>query len=107
MENEQIIEFRARIYVFDLKNCAREFGFKADEHWVVGMVSSVEKAVIEKEYFPTISVSVQPNMLAEICSSVKFRLNPASGTETVLDNAEISRKHLQHLVAYSNKRLRR
>ena len=106
--SDQTIEFQAKIYVYDLKNCAREFGFKADEKWEVSMASSVDKAAIEKQYFPTLSVSVLPEMLAEMFGSVNFKLTQKlAGLEAALDTAAIRKQHLQFLVAYSPNRLRR
>jgi hypothetical protein len=105
--SNQTVEFQAKIYVYDLKNCARECGFKADEAWVVDMASSQEKADLEKNYFPTLSVGVLPEMLAEMLQSVKFKLTQRlAGLEKVLDTAAIRKQHLQYLVAYSPNRLR-
>jgi len=103
--SDQTIEFQAKIYVYDLKNCAREFGFKAEEHWDVSMVTSQQKADIEKRYFPILSAKVLPEMLAEMLGSVKFKLS--QGIEKVPDTATIRQQHLQYLVAYSPDRLRR
>jgi len=106
--SDQTIEFQAKIYFYDLKNCAREFGFKADENWEVGMASSVEKAAIENQYSPTLSVNMLPEMLAEVLSSVRFKLaQKPSGVEKTWDATAIRRQNLQYLVAYSPKRLRR
>ena len=105
---DQTIEFQAKIYVYDLKNCAREFGFKADEHWEVSMATIAEKTAIEQQYFPTLSASVLPEMLAEMLGSVKFKLTQKlAGIEKALDTATIREQHLQYLVAYSPNRLRR
>jgi hypothetical protein len=48
---DQTIEFQAKIYVYDLHNCAREFGFKTDEVWEVSMATGQEKTAIENKYF--------------------------------------------------------
>ena len=103
--SDQTIEFQAKIYIYDLNNCAREFGFKAEENWDVSMVTSQQKADIEKKYFPTLSAKILPEMLAEMLGSVKFKLS--QGIEKVLDTAAIRQQHLQYLVAFSPNRLRR
>jgi hypothetical protein len=103
--SDQTVEFQAKIYVYDLKNCAREFGFKPDEGWDVSMVSSQQKADIEKKYFPTLSAKVLPEMLAEMLGSVRFKLS--QGMEKALDTAAIRQQHFQYLVGYSPERLRR
>ena len=105
--SEQTTEFQAKIYVYDLQNCAREFGFKADESWEISMVSPQEKTALEKKYFPTLSAKVLPESLAEVLGLVKSRLNqPQAGTEKNTDFARIRQQELQYLVAYSVKRLR-
>lgn len=106
--NDQTIEFQAKIYIYDLHNCAREFGFKADEKWEVNMATSQEKADLESKYFPTLSAWVLPEMLAEMMSSVKFKLSQQlAGFEKVIDTSLIRQHHFQYLVAYSPSRLRR
>jgi hypothetical protein len=106
--SDQTVEFQAKIYVYDLKNCAREFGFKADENWEISMANSAENAVIEKQYFPTLSASVLPEILAEMFGSVKFKLTQKMvSPENALDTAAIHVQHLQYLVASSPNRLRR
>jgi hypothetical protein len=103
--NDQTIEFQAKIYVYDLKNCAREFGFKPDENWEVSMATEQQKADIEKTHFPTLSAKVLPEMLAEMLGSVKFKLS--QGIEKALDTATIRKQHFRYLVAFSPNRLRR
>jgi hypothetical protein len=105
---DQTIEFQAKIYVYDLNNCAREFGFKADEHWEVSMATSAEKAAIEKQYFPTLAANVLPEMLVEMLGSVQFKLTQKlAGLDKTLDTTAIRKQHLQYLVAYNPDRLRR
>lgn len=104
--NDQTIEFQAKIYFYDLMNCAREFGFKADENWEVSMATSEQKTAIEKQYFPTLSTSVLPEMLAEMFGSVKFKLTKKLAGKT-LDTVAIRQQNLQYLVAYNPIRLRR
>lgn len=106
--SDQTIEFQAKIYVYDLNNCAREFGFKPDEGWVVRAVNSQEKKTIEKLYFPTLSAKALPDMLAELLASIKFKLSQHLGElEKNLDVNAIRQQALQYLVAYSPARLRR
>jgi hypothetical protein len=35
--SDQTIKFQARIYVYDMNNYARDFGFKADDNWEISM----------------------------------------------------------------------
>jgi hypothetical protein len=106
--NDQTIEFQAKIYVYDLKNCAREFGSKEGENWEVSMASIEEKAAIENRYFPTLSASILPEMLAEVLHSVRLKLTqPLAGIEKALSLVTIRQRELQYLVAYSPNRIRR
>ena len=102
--SNQTVEVQARIYVYDLENCAREFGFRADESWEVGMVNNQQKADIEKKYFPTLSTKVLPEMLTEMLGSGRFKLS--KGMEKAVDTGTIRQQHFQYLVAYSPNRLR-
>lgn len=105
--NDQTTTFQAKIYFYDLQNCAREFGFKADESWAVSMVSKTEKNDLEKRYFPTLSAQALPEMLSEIFGLVKIQLNqPLKETEKNIDAKQIKQQSLQYLVAYNAKRPR-
>jgi len=41
---------------------------------VVSIANSEQKAAIEKQYFPTLSASVLPEIIAEVLESVKLKL---------------------------------
>ncbi|MEZ2336336.1 hypothetical protein AB6735_11920 [Mucilaginibacter sp. RCC_168] len=106
--SDQTIESQAKIYVYDLHNCAREFGFKADEKWEVSMVTSQEKADLENKYFPTLSAKILPEMLAGMLSAVKVKLSQQlAAFEKAVDISLVRQQHLQYLVAYNPNRLRR
>ena len=103
--NNQTIEFQARIYVYDLKNYARELGFREGDSWEVKMATDQQKKDIEKKHFPTLSAKVLPEMLGEMLSSVIYKLRQR--VEKVPDIASIRQQDFQHLVAFSFNRLRR
>jgi hypothetical protein len=104
MVNEAI-EKKAKMYVYDLNNCATENGFKPDETWEFSLATDVEKLAIEKKYFPTISAKVLPELLTELFHTVKAKLTHVkysgerSGTPAPGSN-------LQYLMAYNPNRLR-
>ncbi len=105
MINTKTVEQQASIYVYDLNNCAREFGFKSEEGWEIGLASDNEKTAIEKKYFPTISVRALPEILAELLHLVKNRLSQTNaGRSTHSVNG--TDLNFQYLVAYNSKRLR-
>lgn len=106
--SDQTVEFQAKLYVYDLMSCAREFGFKADEDWEVSMASLQEKTFLEKKFSPMLSTRVIPEKLPEMLRSVKFKLNQQiTGAENNPDANSVRQQELQYLVAYSLKRLRR
>jgi len=106
--NNQTIDYQAKEYLFDLRNSARENGFKADEYWAVGLATAAEKETIEKCYCPTISTRVMPEILLEMFRLVKAALSQNRGTpENAMDAASLAKNQLQYVVAYNPNRLRR
>ena len=104
---DQTVEYQAKVYVYDLNNRAREFGFNADETWEVEMVTGSGKAHLEKNYFPTLSARVLPELLAEMMKSVKFKLGQRlAAIGQHMDTKDIPQQELQYLVAYSPNRPR-
>jgi hypothetical protein len=65
MSNKSI-EYQANVYVYDLNNCAREYGFKTDDMWELSLATADEKRVFEKQYLPTISAKALPEFLSEL-----------------------------------------
>ena len=68
------VELQARMYVFDLGNCAKEFWFKDDEDWDLCLASGERKLELEKKYHPTISKKGLPEALIQLHGLVKTRL---------------------------------
>jgi hypothetical protein len=107
MENK-IAEFQAKIYLYDLSNCAREFGFKDNEGWQVSLATLAEKSAIENKYFPTISAKGLPEVLSGMFGLVKEKLIQAkSDIEKTWDTNSIRNNHLQYLIAFNPDRQRR
>lgn len=102
----EAIEKKAKIYVYDLNNCARENGFKADETWEFSMATDVEKTALEKKYFPTISAKVLPELLTELFHLVKAKLIHAKYNGERGGTQNTTGSNLQYLIAYNPNRLR-
>jgi hypothetical protein len=102
------VEFQAKMYVYDLNNCAKEFGFKPDENWELSLASASEASDLEKRYYPTIITKVLPEILGELMRVVKVKLIEAkAGFERKFDNNDNSTgRDLQYLVAFNPKRVR-
>ncbi|UOE50970.1 hypothetical protein MTO98_07755 [Mucilaginibacter sp. SMC90] len=103
---EQTIEFQARIYVYDLQNCAREFGFKTDENWEVTLASAREKTLLEKQYFPAVSLKTMPDSLVELLGLIRLKLHQKINKETAPNAKMIRQQELQYVVAFSAGRRR-
>jgi hypothetical protein len=104
---DQTTALKAKLFVYDLDNSAKEHWFKPDEGWEVSVVTDVDKSAIEKKYYPTVSAKYLPELLAEMLSTVKSSLKLAgSSSEPTLDTQTINLNHLQYLIAYNPKRLR-
>jgi hypothetical protein len=106
MTNTKTTIQQAQIYVYELGNCAKEFGFKADEGWELSAASDAEKTSIEKQYHPVISAKVLPEILSELFNLVRGGL---SQVESGITNSKypnhLPARELQYLVAYNPKRL--
>lgn len=73
---DRSIEFQATVYMYDLTNSANEHGFKSTEGWQLSLATSAEKLDIEKEYLPTISARVIPELLSDLFRLVRSKLIP-------------------------------
>lgn len=98
---EQTSENQTRIFLFDLMNTAKEFGFKADDNWELTMVTETERTKIQKDYYPTIATKVNPDILLEVFQAIKSQLNQSlKPEEQLLDKRSIVANNLKHLVAF-------
>src|ERR1700748_1228331 len=103
---KESIEMKAKIYVYDLNNCARENGFRTDETWEFSLATDIEKTVLEKKYYPTISAKVMPEFLSELVNLVKSKLVHATYNIERAGTHNVKESGLQYLIAYNPGRLR-
>lgn len=100
-------EMQASIYVYDLNNTAREFGFKPDEDWELNVATQEEMVDIEKRYHPTITTKVLPEIISEMFGLVKDKLiHVKSEIRNNLNTNIRPDSTLQYLIAYNPKRPR-
>lgn len=105
---DQNNELKAREYVFDLGNVAKENGFKPAESWELGLATSDEKSVIEKSYYPTVSAKVVPENSAGLLELVKGKLNNLHmNFASMASVAGAAHNHFQYIVAFNPDRQRR
>jgi hypothetical protein len=108
MITKKTVAQEASLYVFDLNNCAREFGFKADEGWELNVASAEQKRDIEKRYYPTMSAKGLPEILSPLFNLVAEKLiQVKSGIVNSLNEQSLAGRDLQYIVAYNPKRLLR
>jgi len=98
------IESQAREYVYDLKNCASEYGQNTLEGWEFSLVTDAGKTKIEKDYYPTISAHPAKELLFEMLTLVKSKLMlPLSNAENSFDINSADHKNVAHLIAFNQK----
>ena len=104
---DQSNEYKAREYVFDLGNVAKENWFKPDESWELGLATIDEKSAIEKRYYPTVSAKALPEALAGLLDLVKVKLiNLHMNFVSVSPVVGAAHDHLQYIVAFNPNRRR-
>lgn len=98
------VESQAREYIYDLKNCASEFGQNTLEGWELSLVTGIEKAKIEKNYYPTISARPADGALFEFFKLVKAKLMiPLTSAEQGFDLNSVTGQSITHLIAFNPK----
>jgi hypothetical protein len=98
------VESQAREYVYDVKNCASEFGQSTLEGWEFSLVTDVEKTKIEKNYYPTVSAHPAQEALVELFRLVKSKiLLPINHLENSFDSNSLVNKNVTHLIAFNPK----
>jgi hypothetical protein len=58
----QSAEAQARDFLYELTNCASEYGFGKEEIWSVSLANAKQKATFEKKYYPLISTLLAPEI---------------------------------------------
>jgi len=105
---KQSIETETRMYMYDLLNTAKEFGFKAEDSWELSMVTNTERIKIQKDYYPTIAAKVGPEILLQVFHTIKARLNQSFHKEEPRSDGRggAVTEDLNYLVAFNPKRPR-
>jgi hypothetical protein len=98
------IETQAREYIYDVKNCASEYGQSTLDGWEFSLVTDVEKAKIEKNYYPTVAAHPAQEALSELFHLVKSKIvQPLAKTEGNFDMNSILTKNVTYLMAFNPK----
>ncbi|WP_428328285.1 hypothetical protein [Mucilaginibacter sp.] len=98
------VESQAREYLYDVKNCASEYGQSTLEGWEFNLVTDVEKTKLEKTYYPTVSARPAKEALLELFNLVKSKiLLPAGSIDNGFDMSTITNKDVAYLIAFNPK----
>jgi len=98
------IESQAREYVYDVKNCASEFGQSTLEGWEFSLVTDIEKIKLEKNYYPTVSAHPAQEVLLELFRLVKSKLTlPLGNSDHGFDANAIVKNNVAYLIAFNPK----
>ncbi len=104
---EQSVESQTRMYMYDLMNTAKEFGFKGEDRWELTMVTDTERKKIQKDYYPTIAAKIIPEFLLQVFNLTKARLNQSFSKINEEDaNRNVAVSELNYIVAFNPKRPR-
>ena len=97
------VESQAREYVYDVKNCASEFGQSTLEGWEFNLVTEVERKKIEKNYYPTVSAHPAQEALLELFRLVKSKLVLPLNNAGNTFNISTMDKDAAYLIAFNPK----
>ena len=97
------IESQAREYVYDVKNCASEYGQSTLDGWEFSLVTDVEKTKIEKDYYPTVAAHPAQEVLLELFRVVKSKLVGTISNSMSFDVNSIIQKNVTYLIAFNPK----
>jgi len=98
------VETQAREYIYDVKNCASEYGQSTLDGWEFSLVTDVQKTKIEKNYYPTVSAHPAQESLFALFKAVKSKLMiPLSGLENAFDLQSAANKDITYLIAFNEK----
>jgi hypothetical protein len=98
------VESQAREYIYDVKNCASEFGQSTLDGWEFSLVTDIEKTKIEKNYYPTVSAHPAREALFELFRLVKSKiLQPLSTMESGFDANSAMNRNVTYLIAFNPK----
>jgi len=103
----QTVEREARAYMYDLMNEAKEHGFKAEDKWTLCLVTKSAQEQIKKDYYPTVTNKVPPEILLQLFHMLKSELHQSlSKEEALIDTKSILDGQLNYIIAFNPKRQR-
>lgn len=103
---QQTILGKVNLFLFDLKNEAKERGFKPHDSWILELATDNDLRLLRRSHHPIILMKLQPTILLRVYLQIKSKLNQAhSDTDLALTNKDITNNEQQYLVAYAVKNI--
>ena len=97
----------ANLFLFDLKNEAREHGFRTGDSWILQLVTDEEMVSLKRHHHPLISIKLYPDVLLGVFQQVKQKLNQTlNKEEEVLTVTDMMNNHVKYLAAYPDRKPR-
>jgi len=104
MQNDNIA-LQAKVFLYHLNNSNDENGFRAKESWKFSQVSEEGKAKIEHDFFPTVSVKVDPKIIHDFAASVLSQLKTEQPKVNVPDPTISIQAGSEYFIAFSPDRV--
>lgn len=98
---------KVNLFLFDLKNEACEYGFKAHESWNIRLATDKEITGLRRNNHPVLSLKLPANELLKAYLHVKGKLEQSiSNEDMVLTADDLARNEKWHLAAYPERSFR-
>jgi len=104
MSDQHSADRLSKEYLYNLQNQAKESGFKPTEKWTLGLMTTKEKSLIQKNYHAVVNMKASPENLLAMLEQVQIGLK--SG-DPLPELKEVKQKGWEYLVAYNPERDRR
>lgn len=101
------LEIQVNLFLFDLKNEAKEHGFKPDESWTVELVTDQELAWLKRVHHPVVSLHLHSPGLLTAYKDIKNKLRQSlSSADAALTDSSLISDQKRQLAAYPDRHTR-
>lgn len=98
---EHFLNNQVSLFLFDLKNEAREHGFKANESWKLELITENELISLKRYHHPVIYLRLQTQALLKVYQQVKNQLQQSlSEADEALTVNNLAQDEKKYLAAY-------
>lgn len=101
MDTQQFLTRQVNLFLFDLKNEAKEHGFSIEDSWALQLVTDQEIESLKLNHHPIVSLSLGPDALLNAFQQVKGKLQQSlSKHEIELTISDLIRDDIKQMAAY-------